>query len=473
MRFKNMFSGLIALAIMLLACIPVMAQSEDMTADEANNILTYQAHVQNIGWMDPVSANVLAGTEGQSLSIESLIINLPNISYNAHVKNIGWQTPVASGEVIGTTGQALPIEAIQISKENLNNIDLYYRVHVANIGWLDWAKNGETAGTTGCALPIEAIEIVAVPVDSAAPGDTTNSCIDKSQFNLSLSTHVSNLGWTESVNGGVSGTTGQSLPVEAIDLQVNDPLGTSAIVGQAYVSGSGWQDWSAPNTAIGTTGQALSVEAINYQLVGPAASIYDLNYRVHVKNVGWMPWTVNGKPAGQLNANTPIEAVDIVLQPKGYGADQAGAYKVVETPADIQPTAPDCIVINIGKQQMVYYENYDIKVNTNVVTGMAGIDDTKIGDWKVEEKLSPYRTKGPGYDAVVSYWLTLYIGDIYGFSGEGHIVDRVGIHDASWRTDWGSSAYLYNGSHGCVNTPFAPMQYIFQNCSVGDPVIIR
>jgi len=117
-------------------------------------MLQYKVHVQNKGWTDFVQEGRLAGTTGEGLRLEAIVIEGVD-EYRVHVQNKGWTAWVKSGEVAGTTGKGLRIEAIEIKKEGLN-----YQVHVQNVGWLDWARNGETSGTTGGGLRIEAIRLL-------------------------------------------------------------------------------------------------------------------------------------------------------------------------------------------------------------------------------------------------------------------------------------------------------------------------
>ena len=49
----------------------------------------------------------------------------------------------------GTEGQSLRIEAIQIQLEGLDEYTVEYQVHIQDFGWSDWMIDGETAGTTG------------------------------------------------------------------------------------------------------------------------------------------------------------------------------------------------------------------------------------------------------------------------------------------------------------------------------------
>jgi len=122
--------------------------------------IQYQAHVQDIGWQDSVRDGATAGTTGQSLRLEALMIRVDNsngcLTIEGHVENYGWQAPRTNGEIVGTVGEHLRLEAIKINCDKLN---LTYRVHIQDTGWTEWAKNGDVAGTVGQAKRIEAIEI--------------------------------------------------------------------------------------------------------------------------------------------------------------------------------------------------------------------------------------------------------------------------------------------------------------------------
>ncbi len=83
--------------------------------------------------------------------------------------------PVTDG-VAGTTGEANSLEAVKISLagDDAKNYSVYYKAHVANIGWQDWHKDGEEAGTTGQSLPIEAIRILVIPKSAANVYDASD-----------------------------------------------------------------------------------------------------------------------------------------------------------------------------------------------------------------------------------------------------------------------------------------------------------
>jgi len=95
---------------------------------------------------------------------------------------------------------------------------------------------------------------------------------------------------------------------------------------------------------------------------------------------------------------------------------------------------------------------------TPVTTGnhATGYDTPAGSVWAVDAKKSDCDFKL--YPSHVMFWLP--------FNGD------VGIHDASWRTEYGGDIYLTNGSHGCVNTPYTEAEKVFNAIEIGDPVIV-
>lgn len=159
--------------------------------------LSYQAHVQSIGWQNNISESFMSGTEGKSLRVEALKINLidtdenAKIKYRTHIQDIGWQGWTTNGSLTGTTGQSKRIEAIEIILEGLDEYTVEYKVHIQDYGWSDWMIDGETAGTVGQSKRIEAIKIRLVPKYFRRYNG-----IDISEFNGTIN-------WTAVKNAGI------------------------------------------------------------------------------------------------------------------------------------------------------------------------------------------------------------------------------------------------------------------------------
>ncbi len=117
------------------------------------------------------------------------------------------------------------------------------------------------------------------------------------------------------------------------------------------------------------------------------------------------------------------------------------------------------VEVSLSAQHMWFYKNGQLLVDTDVVTGNHNLGhDTKTGIYAIMYKERNATLVGEDYSSPVKYWMPFYA--------------NVGIHDASWRTTFGGSEYLNNGSHGCVNTPEANAEKIFNNIEKGVPVVV-
>ena len=67
----------------------------------------------------------------------------------------------------------------------------------------------------------------------------------------------------------------------------------------------------------GTEGKAYRLEAIEIKLIGEMAEHYDVYYRVHAENFGWLGWAKNGEQAGTAGYAYRLEGIEIKLLPKG------------------------------------------------------------------------------------------------------------------------------------------------------------
>ena len=158
------------------------------------------------------------------------------------------------------------------------NAKLYYRAHVQNIGWQNydgkqWLAADETseAGTHGKSLRMEAIEI-AVPQG----------------YVLSGYAHVQNIG---------------NINVEKLRaVTLKDENGNDA----AYDVYS-----------LGTTGKSLRVEAVQIEITKDGGtSDFDLSYETHVQNIGWMGFVKSGELAGTQGQSLRMEAMHLVTTSK-------------------------------------------------------------------------------------------------------------------------------------------------------------
>lgn len=131
--------------------------------------------------------------------------------------------------------------------------------------------------------------------------------------------HVQDIGWQSSVNtsqtSAYAGTTGRSLRMEALKIDTKDLVDLEY---SGHVQDIGWQSFvKADGTNIaGTTGRSLRLEAIKIRLTGESAELYDIYYRVHSAEVGWLGWAKNGEAAGTAKYCYAMQAIQIMILPK-------------------------------------------------------------------------------------------------------------------------------------------------------------
>ena len=206
-----------------------------------------------------------------------------------------------------------------------------------------------------------------------------------------------------------------------------------------------------------TVKQTVIAWSEKYNTIGqPRDFVTSEGATVHLTqgDYGWRLWQdktteslVNMLNAGQSG---PVEPTWLYSGEKHGGNDIDGTY----------------VEISISEQRMWFYKNGTLLVDTPVVTGNPnnGNGTPSGGVWRLKDKASPSTLVGRNpdgsieYETPVNYWMP--------FNG------GVGIHDLTSRTSFGGDIYLYNGSHGCINTPLDNARTIYENIEVNTPVVV-
>ena len=289
--------------------------------------VSYKVHRQDYAWeKDWKKDGQTSGTVGEAKRLEAIKIKLPDgvsgsIEYRTHIQDIGWEKNWSKdGAESGTEGQCKRLEAIQIrlTGEAAENYDVYYSVHAENFGWLGWAKNGEEAGTAGYGYRLEAIKIQLVTKGDKAPEliGTIKKAM-KARL-VGYQTHVQDYGTQAYVyDGAMAGTEGECKRMESIRMKLPSSV-NSSIQYRSHVQDIGWEKkWASNGSLSGTTGQCKRLEAIQIKLSGDVAKNYDVYYRVHAQDYGWLAWAKNGESSGTEGYAKRLEAIEVRLVPKG------------------------------------------------------------------------------------------------------------------------------------------------------------
>ncbi len=121
------------------------------------------------------------------------------------------------------------------------------------------------------------------------------------------------------------------------------------------------------------------------------------------------------------------------------------------------------IEVSLDEQHLWYYVDGELYMESDVVTGVRDNPKrrTPTGFFEVEYKERNRTLVGENnsYRTPVAYWMRFRDG---GF----------GFHDATWQPYFGGERWVYGGSHGCINLPYSFAASLYENVSVGVPVVV-
>ena len=116
------------------------------------------------------------------------------------------------------------------------------------------------------------------------------------------------------------------------------------------------------------------------------------------------------------------------------------------------------VEINLTAQHLFFYKDGSLLVESDFVSGNLSKGwGTPAGSFPLTYKQRDAVLKGENYRTPVDYWMP--------FNG------GIGMHDATWRSEFGGTIYKTGGSHGCINLPHSVAKKIYENISAGMPVL--
>ena len=320
-------------------------------------VITYQAHVQDYGWLAKVAEGELSGTTGQAKQLEAFQISLEGsgtlggITYRSDVYGVGWLGWTTNGSISGTTGAGKKIKAIEIKLTGTfaDYYDVYYRVLAQNYGWLGWAKNGEPAGVEGNNSRLEAYEIRVVKKGEAAPGSTANSYIEAKQLIYLDPGHG---GWD-------SGASFNGVYEKTLNLKVANKV-KALLEAQGYnvamtrtsdVSVSGTTNLSTEllaRAAMANAAQADIFVSIHHNSAGYASTVTGIETIYYGYYAGYEPQinqVMHLDPTRLANSVTLADEIQSSLI-SATGAKDRGIYD--ETFAVLRETAMPAVLLELG-----------------------------------------------------------------------------------------------------------------------------
>lgn len=116
------------------------------------------------------------------------------------------------------------------------------------------------------------------------------------------------------------------------------------------------------------------------------------------------------------------------------------------------------ITVDKSEQRLTMYNDSEVLIQTPVTTGKDSTP-SDTGNFSIYSKERDRYLTGTGYRSFVEYWMPYNGGE--------------GIHDASWRSVFGTESYHTSGSHGCINTPIDAVKKIWEKAEVGTKVLVH
>ena len=228
----------------------------------------------------------------------------------------------------------------------------------------------------------------------------------------------------------------------------------------SWVSGkveNGREVYKTDDAAIKEYASELAEKYSTYVFSIPFKTVYGEEIDIENKSTGWI---LDEDYAFKAIKNTLLERKSLTAnltdksdESKKWWLRIAGEYK------DYSKYGNTYVEVSINDQHMWAYKKGEIVLESDIVSGQPDLgNDTPTGAFLVGSKKEDATLYGPGYNTVVSYWIT--------------IQDDIGFHDAEWQEEFGGLVYLTHGSHGCVNLPTYAASTLYDLVYQGMPVFI-
>lgn len=120
------------------------------------------------------------------------------------------------------------------------------------------------------------------------------------------------------------------------------------------------------------------------------------------------------------------------------------------------------IEINLLTQHLFCYKDGELITECDIISG-TNADPTPTGVYRMRFMFKNYSFNRTYFNRTVPYWMVFYGDDVD---------NNIGLISCDWRTDFGGTTYLYNGTHGSLFIPMDSATVIYNEIPNDIPVII-
>lgn len=167
-------------------------------------------------------------------------------------------------------------------------------------------------------------------------------------------------------------------------------------------------------------------------------------------------------PSGAFGWKTDCEketAELVSLIKQGSVSKREPVYSHKAPKKGINDIGSSYVEADLTNQHMYLYYKGELVMETDFVSGDMNVrgNVTPAGVFGLTYKTMNAVLRGRDYATPVTYWMPFH--------------GNFGMHDATWRTEFGGDIYLTDGSHGCLNLPLENAAVLYSYIYTGYPVI--
>ena len=143
---------------------------------------------------------------------------------------------------------------------------------------------------------------------------------------------------------------------------------------------------------------------------------------------------------------------------RGESGDRTPVYRQTAASYDTPDYGDTYVELNLTAQHLFLYKDGQKILESDFVSGsvIRGYS-TPGGIYGLTYKQRDATLTGETYRTPVSFWMPFN--------------NNIGMHDATWRREFGGNIYMTNGSHGCINLPYSAAKEIYGYVEKGTPII--
>lgn len=152
------------------------------------------------------------------------------------------------------------------------------------------------------------------------------------------------------------------------------------------------------------------------------------------------------------------ELLQLIYQ--GSETEKEPVYSIKAKSKGMNDVGDSYVEADLTHQHLYVYQDGTVVFETDFVSGkMNSTPDciTPPGIFGLTYKTTNAVLRGTNYETPVNYWMPFF--------------GNYGMHDATWRVDFGGTIYQEYGSHGCINLPLDAAAVIYGYVSTGSPVV--